>query len=169
MQSGKWIDDTEGDDDKAFAAEQEQHGKPAAAPPAPSDAVDPGSAAAAMAGPAPAAAAPVAPPAPLSAIEKAKLLQFVQSNAGNPVAVAAARQMLLRDQGGNGGAPPAAPAPPPMPPSTAPPVAAQPPRQIQVGDDGLVRPMPGPSTMADKAKLVQTMRNRAMLAQAGVR
>lgn len=170
MQTGKWVDDTEADDDKAFAAEQATHAKPGNSPPAgdmPSvDVGDDGlvrPSGASGGSPAPAAPGPGAV-TPLSAVDRAKLMQFIQSNAGNPTEVAAARQMLA---GSTVAAPPiAAPAAPQVAP-------ALPQRTVQVGGDGLVRGMPpappAQMSMADKARLVQQMRNRAMLTQGGVR
>lgn len=162
METGRWVDETEAADDEAFAAEQTLH-PPVGSPEARSGAPSP-------------AAAMVPPQVPLSLGDKARMMQFVRGNAGNPDEVSAAREQLLRGSApvpipGPGGPPvgisdavafPGSPGGPPVVPDV---------RAVDVGADGLVRPsMPGapPDTMtpADRAREIQRRRGATL---AGVR
>lgn len=129
MKTGKWVDDPEEVALRSVDVSDDGLVHPTGAPmpkspppPAPPVAVDTPPASAD-----PAAAAPSPPPppplsAPLSAVERAKLMQFVQSGKGNQTALSTAQAMLADSSHSGGGGPGGAPAGPvaPQAPAIAP-------------------------------------------------
>lgn len=121
--TGKWVDETPAADDAAFAAEQATH--PPVGGGAPSDPLRQQSGAA-ITSDERAAAGPGAQ-VPLSAAEKARTMQFIRGNAGNPAEVAGAREVLLRGSR----------VMPPSPGAGGPPVAIAPGAALPGADNGV--------------------------------